>query len=52
MEFSSPAEDEQFLREYAEKVSKEFPNTKFLIINDIIEKNIKSIVFKEEEGSF
>ncbi|MGL5122759.1 MAG: BMP family lipoprotein [Fusobacteriaceae bacterium] len=71
IEPSSPAEDEQFLREYADnnfdlviatgfqmttsakKVASEFPNIKFVIIDDIIkENNVKSIVFKEEEGSF
>ena len=36
-----------------EKVSAEFPDTKFAIIDMVVEKpNVQSIVFKEQEGSF
>ncbi len=36
-----------------EKVSAEFPNTKFTIIDMVVDKpNVQSIVFKEHEGSF
>jgi basic membrane protein A and related proteins len=36
-----------------EKVAKEFPNTKFAIIDMVVEQpNVQSIVFKEHEGSF
>ncbi|WP_087021936.1 BMP family lipoprotein [Thaumasiovibrio subtropicus] len=36
-----------------EKVATEFPETKFTIIDSVIEKpNVQSIVFKEHEGSF
>jgi basic membrane protein A len=35
------------------KVAEEFPNTKFAIIDSVVEKpNVQSIVFKEHEGSF
>ncbi|WP_230530309.1 BMP family lipoprotein [Microvirga roseola] len=35
------------------KVADEFPNTKFAIIDAVVEKpNVQSIVFKEHEGSF
>lgn len=35
------------------KVADEFPNTKFAIIDSVVEKpNVQSIVFKEHEGSF
>lgn len=71
VEPTSPAEDEEYLREYVEagydliiatgfqmtasarNVAKDYPNTKFVIIDDIIDlPNVRSIVFKEEEGSF
>ena len=36
-----------------EKVSKEFPDTKFVIIDAIVEgPNVRSVVFKEEEGGY
>jgi basic membrane protein A len=36
-----------------EKVAAEFPDTKFAIIDAVVEKpNVRSIVFKEHEGSF
>jgi basic membrane protein A and related proteins len=36
-----------------EKVAKEFPNTKFAIIDMVVDQpNVQSIVFKEQEGSF
>jgi basic membrane protein A len=36
-----------------EKVAKEFPGTKFTIIDAVVElPNVQSIVFKEQEGSF
>lgn len=36
-----------------EKVAKEFPDTKFTIIDAVVElPNVRSIVFKEHEGSF
>ena len=36
-----------------EKVAKEFPDTKFAIIDAVVElPNVRSIVFKEHEGSF
>ncbi len=36
-----------------ETVSAEFPDTKFVIIDSVVEKpNIQSVVFKEHEGSF
>lgn len=36
-----------------EKVAKEFPNTKFTIIDMVVEApNVQSIVFKEHEGSY
>ena len=36
-----------------EKVAAEFPDTKFAIIDMVVEKpNVQSIVFKEQEGSF
>ena len=36
-----------------EKVAKEFPNTKFAIVDAVVDlPNVQSIVFKEHEGSF
>jgi basic membrane protein A and related proteins len=36
-----------------EKVAAEFPDTKFAIIDSVVDKpNVQSIVFKEQEGSF
>jgi basic membrane protein A len=36
-----------------EKVAKEFPNTKFTLIDMVVElPNVQSVVFKEHEGSF
>jgi basic membrane protein A len=36
-----------------EKVAKEFPNTKFAIIDMVVDlPNVQSVVFKEQEGSF
>ena len=36
-----------------EKVAAEFPNTKFAIVDMVVDKpNVQSIVFKEQEGSF
>ena len=36
-----------------EKVAKEFPNTKFAIIDMVVDQpNVQSVVFKEHEGSF
>ncbi len=36
-----------------EKIAKEFPNTKFAIIDMVVkEPNVASVVFKEEEGSY
>ncbi len=36
-----------------EKVAGEFPNTKFTIIDSVVNKpNVQSVVFKEQEGSF
>src|SRR3954466_9254633 len=36
-----------------EKVAKEFPNSKFTLIDMVVEApNVQSIVFKEHEGSF
>ncbi|MBC2855956.1 MAG: BMP family ABC transporter substrate-binding protein [Cetobacterium sp.] len=71
VEPASPAEDEEFLREYAEAdydliiatgfqmtesakaVAADYPNSKFAIIDDVIDlPNVKSLTFKEEEGSF
>ncbi len=71
VEPSSSAEDEQFLREYAdagydlivatgfqmrdaaEKVAKDYKNIKFAIIDDVVnEPNTRSLLFKEQEGSF
>lgn len=71
VEPSSSAEDEQFLREYAEanynliiatgfqmrdaaeKVAKDYPNIKFAMIDDVVnESNTRSLLFKENEGSF
>lgn len=71
VEPASPAEDEEYLREYAEAgydliiatgfqmtesartVATDYPNLKFLIIDDVIDlPNVRSMVFKEEEGSF
>ena len=35
------------------KVADEFPNTKFAIIDMVVDKpNVQSIIFKEHEGSF
>ena len=37
----------------AEKVSKDYPNIKFAMIDDVINAtNVKSLIFKENEGSF
>lgn len=71
VEPASPAEDEEFLREYAEAgfdliiatgfqmtqsakvVAADYPETNFVMIDDIIDlPNVRSIKFKEEEGSF
>lgn len=65
------AEDEKYLREYAEagldlviavgflmkdaleKVSAQFPDTRFAIIDAVVDRpNVASLVFKEHEGSF
>ncbi|WP_299620497.1 BMP family protein [Pelagibius sp.] len=36
-----------------EKVAKEFPNTRFTIIDSVVDlPNVRSVVFKEHEGSF
>ncbi|WP_420960215.1 BMP family lipoprotein [Brucella sp. IR073] len=36
-----------------EKVADEFPDTKFVIIDAVVEKpNVRSVVFKDEEGSY
>jgi basic membrane protein A len=36
-----------------EKVAKEFPNMKFVLIDSVVEQpNVQSIVFKDQEGSF
>jgi len=36
-----------------EKIAKKFPNTRFAIIDMVVDKpNVQSIVFKEQEGSF
>ncbi|MBF2717493.1 BMP family ABC transporter substrate-binding protein [Agrobacterium vitis] len=36
-----------------EKVATEFPDTKFVIVDSVVEKpNVRSVVFKEEEGSY
>jgi basic membrane protein A len=36
-----------------EEIAKEFPNTKFVIIDSVVEQpNVQSVVFKEHEGSF
>lgn len=36
-----------------EKVAAEFPNTKFAIVDMVVEKaNVRSVVFKEQEGSY
>ncbi|WP_429810700.1 BMP family lipoprotein [Ensifer sp. B1-9] len=36
-----------------EKIAPEYPNTKFAIIDMVVEKpNVKSVVFKEQEGSY
>lgn len=41
------------MKDACEKVAKEFPETKFAIIDSVVElPNVASIVFKEEEGSF
>ena len=35
------------------KVSKEFPDTKFVLIDSVLDdKNVQSVVFKEQEGSY
>ncbi|MGL4307256.1 BMP family lipoprotein [Cetobacterium sp. SF1] len=71
VEPASPAEDEEFLREYADAnydliiatgfqmteaaktVAADYPDLKFAMIDDIVNlPNVKSLVFKEEEGSF
>lgn len=71
VEPASPAEDEEFLREYADAnydliiatgfqmtesakaVAADYPDLKFAIIDDVIDlPNVKSLTFKEEEGSF
>lgn len=71
VEPSSPTEDEEFLRQYADAgydlvigtgfqmtqslkaVAKDYPNTKFLMIDDSVDlPNVRSLVFKEQEGSF
>ncbi len=36
-----------------EKVAAEFPNTKFVIVDSVVKlPNVRSVVFKEEEGSY
>ncbi|MGV2127093.1 BMP family lipoprotein [Agrobacterium vitis] len=36
-----------------EKVATEFPDTKFVIVDSVVDKpNVRSVVFKEEEGSY
>ncbi|WP_337268158.1 BMP family lipoprotein [Oryzifoliimicrobium ureilyticus] len=36
-----------------EKVAQEFPNTKFVIVDSVVDKpNVRSVVYKEEEGSY
>ncbi|MBB4952910.1 basic membrane protein A [Agrobacterium vitis] len=36
-----------------EKVSAEFPDTKFVIVDSVVDKpNVRSVVFREEEGSY
>ncbi|MUO80528.1 BMP family ABC transporter substrate-binding protein [Agrobacterium vitis] len=36
-----------------EKVATEFPETKFVIVDSVVDKpNVRSVVFKEEEGSY
>ena len=36
-----------------EEIAQEFPDTKFVIINSVVEQpNVQSVVFKEHEGSF
>ncbi|MGL4997628.1 MAG: BMP family lipoprotein [Cetobacterium sp.] len=71
VEPASPAEDEEFLREYAEAgydliiatgfqmtesakaVAADYEDVKFLMIDDVVDlPNVKSLIFKEEEGSF
>ncbi|WP_297598361.1 BMP family ABC transporter substrate-binding protein [uncultured Cetobacterium sp.] len=71
VEPASPAEDEEFLREYAEAgydliiatgfqmtesaraVAADYSDVKFLMIDDVVDlPNVKSLIFKEEEGSF
>ncbi|MEG0069366.1 BMP family lipoprotein [Cetobacterium sp.] len=71
VEPASPAEDEEFLREYAEAgydliiatgfqmtesartVAADYSDVKFLMIDDVVDlPNVKSVIFKEEEGSF
>lgn len=71
VEPASPAEDEEFLREYAEAnydliiatgfqmtesartVAADYPESKFLMIDDVIDlPNVESLIFREEEGSF
>lgn len=71
VEPASPAEDEEFLRQYADAdydliiatgfqmteaakaVAADYPDLKFAMIDDVIDlPNVKSLTFKEEEGSF
>ncbi|MGL4947273.1 MAG: BMP family lipoprotein [Cetobacterium sp.] len=71
VEPATPAEDEEFLREYAEAgydliiatgfqmtesartVAADYEDVKFLMIDDVVDlPNVKSLIFKEEEGSF
>lgn len=71
VEPASPAEDEEFLREYAEAgydliiatgfqmtqsaktVAADYPDMKFVMLDDVVDlPNVKSITFKEHEGSF
>ncbi len=41
------------MRDALDRVAKEFPNTKFAIIDAVVERpNVASLVFKEHEGSF
>lgn len=36
-----------------EKVAAEFPDTKFIIVDSVVDKpNVRSVVYKEEEGSY
>ncbi|MGL4392114.1 MAG: BMP family lipoprotein [Fusobacteriaceae bacterium] len=71
VEPSTPTEDSQFLKEFAEakydlvigtgftmttslgNVAKQFPKTKFAMIDEFVDlPNVRSLVFKEQEGSF